>query len=328
MNNCGIVLILLCLVSFGLCGFNYTEYRNLMKGYLKSIKIKPADIPHLVTCLTDDPIVQSRFLEIMDVIDKLDYTNLPLVADKLTELFVLLIRGVIDISDCTNKDSDYNRIFTKIYSMLPTTIHKRLMLNFISNPQQIFKDIEDAVNNYEAGKFEDVGVDLGDIVHLIITFAIDKPLINLENYLKIIKGIFKGLNVNHIADKILECIDSVPPAIEKIIVIIKQLNDIDFKDVKKLIEILMRVFKEMKEVFNSLIVCADSVPELKALLKKIIMVDITKLISYIIANSAVIISDLIKAKNAFLAEQYQTFGEIMGSLIYRLFLKAGIISIE
>lgn len=102
----------------------------------------------MLKCLSDYNEVQGEFTILMDKIDKLDFNNLPKTAHFFADLFTVMTHSILQIDFCTPDGSEYDMIFRKIYHLLYSTIVKRLMLNFITNPQQIFKSIQDAADNY------------------------------------------------------------------------------------------------------------------------------------------------------------------------------------
>ncbi len=185
MNKYVILLAVAMLAFFGSCGtqapqskivgFGFPEYKDMMHGFLLGITVEEKYTDHLLNCLTDQKKLEVQFVETMDKIDKLDFTNLPLTAELFVTLYDGLIMSIVEIDLCANENDDYDKLFQRIYHLMSSTIMKRLMLNFISNPQQIFKDIQDAVDNYLNGKFRQVGKDLGDIMHMVLLYRGTEP---------------------------------------------------------------------------------------------------------------------------------------------------------
>ena len=215
-----------------------------------------------------------------------------------------------------------------MYHLMPATIIKRLMLNFISNPQAIFKDIQDAVDNYLLGKFQLLGRDLGDIMHLILTFAMDRPLISFNDYLKIIKGFFTGMNIKHEVDEILKCIEKIPNAFTVLIRIINELKNINLNDIKVLIETIMKIYSQVKEILVSLTPCAETAPEFKSILDKLLSLGFGQVIKIVTKNFLMIYNTFLDAEKLFVEGKYEEFGKVIGNLIYQLFLTPKSIDFE
>lgn len=328
MNNCGILLVLVFCISFGQCLYDFEGYKKLVTGYLQGLKVRPEHIPGMLPCLENDVSGRARFHECMNIIDRLDYSNLPLVAESLTKLYSVLSRPILEVDNCVEADRTYDRLFRRIYTMMGTTLTKRLMLNFISNPQQILKDIEDAVHNFAVEKYKETGIDFGEIMHIVISFASEPPSVDLDAYLKILKGFFTGLNIKGEVDSVFKCIKAVPVAIERLLVILQQLKDLDFKKLDELIELFKQVYREITRILESLKECAEAVPELKILIQKILGVELKKIIEVLLKNYVAIFTSLMRAKEAFIARHYQEFGEILGKIVYQLFLDDKIHAIE
>ena len=164
MNKYVIIFTLTLLIGLSK-GFEYKDYKEVMRGFLMGIGVKEMYLDHLLGCLTDQKDVEVKFIETLDKIDRLDFTNLPATAELFADLYDIVIMSVVEIDLCANDNDEYDHLFRRIYSLMNSVIVKRLMLNFISNHQQIFKDIQDAIDNYHGQKFKQLGIDLGDITN-------------------------------------------------------------------------------------------------------------------------------------------------------------------
>ena len=94
MNTSVILLSLLFLSSVAKCeiksksvgAFTFKEYKEMMGGFLLGITVEQKYLDHLLSCLTEDRSLESRFVQLMDKIDKLDFQNLPLTATLFADL--------------------------------------------------------------------------------------------------------------------------------------------------------------------------------------------------------------------------------------------------
>ncbi len=207
MRTYVIVLAILALTpTLVSASFGFEEYKQMFRGFLLGISVQEKHLTKLLSCLIDRKTLEVRFVEIMDKIDKLDFTNLPLTAQLFVELFDVITIGVVEIDLCAEANDEYDRLFRKIYHLMSTTIFKRLMLNFISNPQQIFKDIQDAVDNYILGKYQQLGNDLGDIMHMVLMYRGDAEA-HLD-YKAVVKGLLGGLGLAGETSRVLQCLDN------------------------------------------------------------------------------------------------------------------------
>lgn len=310
-NSCRIIIVLSFLVFLGKCEFGHKEHSDVMRGYLLGLTVKQTDLDSLIACFYDDRTGRANFVELMSKIDRLDYTNLPLVAKFFTDLLTSLRRGIISIDLCTQENHNYDRLFKRIYNTMATTLNKRLMLNFISNPQQIAKDIEDAVDNYQAGKFKELGKDIGDIMHILLTFSVESPSFELDDCLEALKGFFAGLKIDE--KFVSNCFDKMTAILHKLIMPLQGLND----DIFEVIEALEQLFQQARDIIRNWNACNDFVAELKGVINKILN---TKVIEVIIKNYMMILNDVLKTREAFLDREYKSFGQILGNMLHRLFL--------
>lgn len=322
MNKYVFIFALLVLTPFASAkfGFGFEEYKTMMKGFLLGLTIEEKYMDHLLSCLTDRRSLEVHFVEVMDKIDKLDFSNLPLTAELYVELYDVLTASVVEIDMCAEENEEYDRLFKKIYHLMSTTIIKRLMLHFISNPQQIFKDMQDAVDNYLGGKFQLLGTDLGDIMHMVLIYRGTPDFISLEDYVKLVKGLLKGLNVNKDVEKILKCVEKVPDAIEEIVKIISSIKQFDIAHIKEIVEAFIKLFGAVKSALTELSVCAESVTEIKEIIAKLSKLDGQKILQHIMGNMMSIIQTVMAAKSAWEEKDFETFGNKVGSIIYLVLL--------
>jgi hypothetical protein len=324
MIKSGIIFLIVLVTASGyettMPGFDFKDYKEMMHGFLLGIEIAEKYMDHLLSCLTDQKSLEVKFVEIMDKIDKLDFSNLPYTAELFADLYEVIIMSIVEIDLCSKDNDDYDKLFQKIYHLMPTTIIKRLMLNFISNPQQIFKDIQDAIDNYLGGKFRQVGQDIGDIMRMVLLYRVVKPL-TLEEYIKLLKGLLTGLNVNADLEKVLKCVDKVPDAVERIVLVIQLLKKIDITNIEEVIDAIKNLITAVKEVLKELGVCAESVAEIKELIEKLSKIDLTKIIKQITKHVFEIIAAIMDAKKAWELEDYEKFGLKVGEVLYMILIK-------
>lgn len=320
MNSWKFLLALLLLVGLGQCEFGHEEYKQMISGYLKGLHVREQHIPGLISCISDDKTTRTSFGISIDKLRTTNFKNLPLTAETLAKTFGILKKPILEVSNCPPESNFYDRLFKRIYLMMAPTLTKRLMLNFISNPQQIFKDITDAIHNYLGSKFKDLGVDLGDIMHIVLTFATKPPVIYLADYLQILEGFFTGLNIRTLPDSILGCANSVPKAAEVLVFALKGLESADMEDPKEQIEFLKGVSEEMREMLETVADCAKAVPAIERLVKEVKGADMKKVAETIARSHADVFPSLVKAGDALMTNEYLVFGQMLGTILYQLFL--------
>jgi len=323
MNKYVIIFTLAILAGYSVAtkplGFGFEEYKLVMNGFLLGIGVPDSYMATLLACLTDQKHLEMDFVETMDKIDKLDFTDLPLTAELFSKLFDGLTMSIVEIDLCAPDNEEYDRIFQKIYHLMPQTIVKRLMLNFISNAQQTFKDIQDAVDNYLSGKFKQVGTDLGDIMHLILLYRTYNGM-SLQDYIKLVQGLLKGMNVKNDVEKIIKCIANVPDIVNQIGTVIEMLKNIDLEHIKEIVDAIMKIFAIVKDVMVDLSTCAETVSELKVIVEKLSKLNLEKIMERVTQQMFRIVYDVMGTKDAWERKLYDKAGEYLGDVIYRLLL--------
>ena len=307
-------------------GFGFPEYKEMIHGFLLGITVDEKYMEHLLKCLSDQKDLEVRFVETMDKIDKLDFTNLPLTADLFVTIYDILTMSVVEIDLCSDPNDDYDKLFQKIYHMMPITIFKRLMLNFISNAQQTFKDMQDCIDNYLGEKFRQVGQDLGDIMHLILLYRLTDQPLSLEEFIALVRGLLKSMNVHGDVDKILKCITKVPDVVKAIVAVVNALKDFDIRKLNEFVQLLMKLIEDVKKIFVDLDACVQSVDDLKKIIEKLSHLDLDTIISRIGANFAQIFLSLVSAKEAWEKREFESFGGALGTIITRILLDPKLIS--
>jgi len=300
-------------------GFSYEEYKLMMRGFLIGLGVPDQFLDHLIGCLTDQKSLEVMFVETMDKIDKLDFSNLPLTAALYVDLYEVVITSIVEIDLCSTPNDEYDKLFQKIYHLMASTIIKRLMLNFISNPQQIFKDMQDSIDNYMSSNFQQVGKDLGDIMHMVLIYKTHLTL-TLEEYIQLVRGLLKGMNVNHDVEEILKCINKVPDIIQQINEALETLKHLDIKHIKELVDAVMKIIDAVKKIMDSIKDCAGSVQDIKVIIEKLSHLNLQKIMDRITSDFLRIIVDIMNAKNAWENKEYERFGDAVGSVIYRILL--------
>lgn len=328
-----VIFLCLFLFSFSQCheeplpGFDFANYREILRGYLLGLTVKLGDLEKLIECTTDSKSIQNEFVHDIDVLRRTNFQNLPKMAEALASIFETLKLSMIEMETCVQGNIFYERLFDKVHRLMKVTAVKRLMLQFISNPQQMFKDVHDAINNYLVGKFRDSGRDLGEIMYLLITFAQPRSF-PFNDYLKIVKGFLIGLNINKDLDNVLKCIEEVPESFNALIALMKKIKDWDFKDIEDVIDTLHQAFEKIKELLKSFEHCAESIPEFKALLEKLLDLDITKVLERLKENIFEIVESFIEANEAFENKEFEKFGTILGTVVFKLLLDPKLLAVQ
>ena len=144
--------------------------------------------------------------------------------------------------------------------------------------------------------------------------------IDLDDYIKFVKGLLEGMDVKHDMEKILKCIDNVPEAFHMIIALIEKIKHIDIRNIKEVVEIIVQIVGAVREVIDDILPCVNSIDEIKKIIEKLSHIDFNKIIANFIANLYQITMDVMAAKTALENQDYELFGKKLGHVLYMLFL--------
>ncbi len=303
------------LLAEGSRGFEFPEYKEVMRGFLHGLGVDPKYDEHLLKCLTDQKRLEVEFVETMNKIDKLDFTNLPLTADLLVDLYAVVVTSVVEIDLCSEPNDEYDKLFQKIYHLSPQTITKRLMLAFISNPQQIFKDLQDAIDNYLGEKFLALGLDLGDIMHMVLLYKAPKPGLAVADYTHLVEGLFRGLKIAYNEDAVARCIGILPNIARTLRRAVKNTQPATLTDLSRVLEAMKILAHEISGLLSRFKLCIYCERNLKLPVLDNTALNNVRLQSKIRERGTQLLTQLGQATTHYFKREYESFGQTVGTII-------------
>eukprot|EP00829_Urostomides_striatus_P013794 TRINITY_DN38_c0_g1_i1.p1 TRINITY_DN38_c0_g1~~TRINITY_DN38_c0_g1_i1.p1 ORF type:complete len:226 (-),score=86.29 TRINITY_DN38_c0_g1_i1:19-696(-) len=152
------------------------------------------------------------------------------------------------------------------------------------------------------------------------------PQMNLEEFIETLRGVFEAWEVNkEEVEKLLLCVHDLGDIKHQIEIIMEEIKKISMKDIIKLVEVIVKLFVAVQQIFKDIEPCIDAAGELKKLLEKIIHLTpvelFMKLFHNIMENGKQIYNDIIAMINAYYDGNYYDFGYYLGDVLEILFLK-------
>lgn len=300
--------------------FNYTDYKDMIRGFLLGIGVRENYLDHLLGCLSESKRQEAEFVDLMNKIDVLDFKNMPLTTDLFVQLYQVIVISIVEIDICAKDEPEYDRLFKKIYHMMAQTIYKRLMLNFVTNSQQLFKDIQDACDNYLRKSYLRMGKDLGEIMDLILIHVIaTKARLESDPFAEFFKGLRQSLSRNGQPEALacLETLDS-PYATKvamKMNLEFMRIEKVDIDHIQEMLEALLGIVDVLDEAVLSKTNCGTilrlfgsaAVTGGKAWREEL-LTDINK-------NPIPVFEAVLRAKAAYQSGNQKEYGMALGELL-------------
>jgi len=155
---------------------------------------------------------------------------------------------------------------------------------------------------------------------------LNSPQMTFDDLLLFLKGLFSAWEVRkEEVHKLVECVRDLGEIEHEIDVIMEELKKIDIKNIRKLAEIIARLFEAIQKIFKDIKPCIDATEDIKKLVEKIMKYTvyemIIKIITHIMHDSKEIYDDIILAIDYYNKGDYEKFGYYVGEILEILFLK-------
>ena len=148
-----------------------------------------------------------------------------------------------------------------------------------------------------------------------------QPGIEIDDYIKMVKGILEGLSVKEEMKKIIDCIDHVPAAVHVLIEAIQKIKDLNIHNIKELVEAIIQVIGAVREIVDDILPCAESSEEIKKLIDKFTHIDFDKIFANLMMKLVKMVPEIMEAKKAIDDKRWEDFGKRVGKCIYILLLE-------
>ena len=284
---------------------------EFLRGFLEGINEK-GDIKKLLECLNDLQPIVNEIIEALKLIMTMNISN---VVKGVTMLVEAVTKFIKVLEPCSEG-------FTQLEKLLEAIINvdiNKVVQKIIKDPMHYISDIYEWVAAFLKGDFYTAGKNLGDIVYRLFLAATLEA--SIDDFIQFVEGFLEGIDAaKHFVD-IKDCIDKVPEVWNKILDVIEKIKKINWKSLDILVEALMELFDAFRKILEAIKPCSKVPGEVEELIKKIINVNIEKLLQKLQANAFQIISDIMAAVNHFKDLAYKSAGKDLGDILYILVFK-------
>lgn len=101
--------------------------------------------------------------------------------------------------------------------------------------------------------------------------SVAAPNFTIDDLLEILRGVFTSWEVSkEEVEELLLCVADLKDIEHQIAAVIEELKHIDFHDIAKLVELVVKLFGALQQVFKDIEPCIDSAGEIRKLLNRFI----------------------------------------------------------
>ena len=142
-----------------------------------------------------------------------------------------------------------------------------------------------------------------------------------EQFKLLVQGILEGIKLDKFIDDIMSCIGYDAPEIYQLLKeAVDDLKEIDWQHVKLIEDALLKVAEAFTIIFKDLIPCSKFIPEITKIILKLSKENFFSIAWRIIKGGGKMYQDLKDLPTFWKAEDYLSFGNSMGDLLYLIFL--------
>ncbi|MDR3547185.1 MAG: hypothetical protein P4M11_02710 [Candidatus Pacebacteria bacterium] len=288
------------------------------------LKIKQKFIEPLVSYLTPREKQQEDFVAHMNTLERSGFVDLGVTASVLTYVYDTLAMSIVEVDVCAPENKEYSDLFKRLYHLTELQTKLVILKNFKSNFNATKALVVNATSGFKNGSFRNSGMSLGLLMLRVLnTKKLEggEDMLTPYEYLKLIKGLLKGLNVKSDVEEVLKCVNSVPEFIAEIAMIIDKIRTMNVKSIAEVVKLIQRIINDVKSFLKELSACAKSVTELEAIIEKMTHLDAKKVMQRLIRNFLKLKTYATEAVVAWTEKAYEVFGEKLGAIIYLVLLE-------
>lgn len=283
---------------------------DFLKGLLEGLN-ETGNINELLKCAKDLEAVINDIMSALELIRQGGITNILAGVTKLVQDVLKLLEI---LQPCSQGFTQLEKLFEALKNVNFMKIAMKIVFNFSS----FLSLIVDCISSFKNGNLYQAGKDLGAL--LLKLFLSDAVEFNYEDVIKLIEGFLEGINQGHNFEDIEECIKDVPIIIEDVKMAIELLKNVDWKNLDKIIDALMKVFDVFKAILIAVKPCSKSPNDIEFLINRISNLDVNKLLTKIMSNIFQLVHDITEAINKVAQHLYFDCGKDLGDIFYRLIL--------
>jgi len=287
-------------------------YIDFVEGFLTGLNEK-GDVNQLLKCVKN---IEPLFYDIMEALSLILKLDLKDIMEGLSQL-INAIREIIDIlTPCSEGFEQLKKFGEAIRNV---NLNK-IIAKIIQNIAAFIKDIMECFNDYNDKDYYDFGKDLGDIMfRLFLQEA--TPEFEFDDFVKFVEGLLEGMGHGQKFKDIENCLEQFPEIYKEVAEAIKLIKELDWKNIFKLYQAIIKLIDAVKKVFAAIKPCSTAPHEIEEMINKLLHINLEKLLQKIISNSASLIVDFMQAVQSLKDKKFLDAGKKLGDILYLLVFK-------
>ena len=284
---------------------------DFIKGFLEGINEK-GDVNKILECIKDIEPIIGEVIKAIQMIVKFNIHD-------LIEGVKLLIKAVSEIMQAIHPCAEGFEQVKKLIVALTHVDIMKIIGKIMKNPAAFLADFMDLLTSFKTGDFHKAGKDLGDI--FLRLFLVESLEFSFEEFIQIVEGFLDGVGHGSKFIDVEECLKKFPEIYTDVLEAINAIRGIDWRRLDKLVEALMKLFDAFKKVLEAIKPCSKAPHELEEMIKKIMSIDVTKLLAKVIANALQLFADFTDLIKEIQEKKYYVAGHDLGDVFYLLIFK-------
>jgi len=269
------------------------------------------DAAEVEKCMENDDLI-TDLQNLVNDIKTTNWNNMLNVISTLVEIWSFTKEFTNDMRVCESTIPQLKVLLDAIAHLNINSI----LPHVIANIQQITRDGKYLVADVLNGNFTGAGVDIGNVVKILI----GKKQVKDSSALSFVTGLLEGLRIGVDVNNLVNCVNNITPLINNVKDAISKLEHIDFKHMDTIIEGLQELVASVVQILNDLKPCIASPQDIEKLIEAFSIIGWAKIPARVLTHISEIVSDVSEIKNGFGGNDYETAGKGVGDLLYVIFL--------
>eukprot|EP01022_Parablepharisma_sp_SALTPOND_P014791 TRINITY_DN2052_c0_g1_i1.p4 TRINITY_DN2052_c0_g1~~TRINITY_DN2052_c0_g1_i1.p4 ORF type:complete len:560 (+),score=87.61 TRINITY_DN2052_c0_g1_i1:7838-9517(+) len=284
---------------------------DFLKGFFEGLNEK-GDVNKIIECIHDLEPIMNEIIQALELISHFKFND-------VIEGVKLLVQAVTEMMNAIRPCTEG---FEQVKKLMDALMHFNIMkivTKIMTNPGVFLHDVMECIDSFKKGDFHTCGKDLGDIMYRL--FLEESLSFEFDDFIKLIEGFIEGIGHGEKFIDIEKCIEEFPEIYKDVLEAIKCFQEINFKNLDKLVEALIKLFQAMQKVLEAVKPCSKAPSEIEEMIKKIININMQELLQRIIANSIQLFADFTDFARCLKDKDFKKAGKDLGDILYVLVFK-------
>ncbi len=292
---------------------------DFIEGFLEGLN-ENGDVKKVLECLHDIEPISLEIIKALELIMKLNMKD-------VIEGVHLLMKAVWELLSDAKPCSEGLEQLKKFMEAVTHVNIMKVIQKIMNNPGGYLNDIMECITAFKEGDYYDFGQGLGDILfRLLLAQVVPEkaetlPKMDFNEFVKMVQGFLDGAGHDKKFVDIEKCLIEFPEIVTDIIEAIEFMKKINWKDLTKLVEALLKLVDIFTQLLDIIKPCSKVPQDVDELIRKLREVKITKLLERMVLNAVELLADINLFMKEYEAKEYYESGKDLGDVFYLLIFK-------